>query len=97
MSDDNIPPKTPKIILIIQLIKAINRVSFNLVIAIFKIWLLIFGVKADLIKSKNSSNPPIWKSFMIWWVIGKNTNMGRKLIKVWSNFNFCNLLINKYS
>jgi len=59
------PKKLPKIILIIQLVKDINRVSFNLVIDIFIISLLIFGVKADFIKSINSSNPPIWKSFMI--------------------------------
>ena len=59
-----------------------NRVSFNLVIDIFIISKLIFGVKNALINSRNSSNPPTWKSFMIWYEIGKNTNIGRKLIKV---------------
>ena len=59
------PKILPKIILINQLVKDINRVSFNLVIDIVIISLLIFGVKADLIKSVNNSNPPMWKSFMI--------------------------------
>tara|TARA_Y100000589_G_scaffold278733_1_gene274323 strand:+ start:38 stop:280 length:243 start_codon:yes stop_codon:yes gene_type:complete len=58
ISEENIPKKAPKTILIIQLKKEINRVSFNLTIDIFIISLLIFGVKADLIKSRNNSNPP---------------------------------------
>tara|TARA_B100000212_G_scaffold302229_1_gene248376 strand:- start:254 stop:454 length:201 start_codon:yes stop_codon:yes gene_type:complete len=64
MSDDNIPNILPKIILIIQLVKEIKIVSFNLFKDIFMISSLIFGVKADLRNSRNSSNPPIWKLFM---------------------------------
>ena len=37
----------------------------NQIINILIISLLIFGVKAALTNSRNKSNPPIWKSFMI--------------------------------
>ena len=61
ISEDNIPKIIPNIILTSQLENAINIVSFNLFIKVIMISLLIFGIKAEIINSLNSSIPPIWK------------------------------------
>ena len=72
---------TPNIILISQLENAINIVSFNLLINKIKISLLIFGFKAEIVNSLNSSIPPIWKLIKISYVKGIQTIIGINIIE----------------
>ena len=90
MSDDNNPKITPNIILISQLENAINIVSFNLFINVMMISLLIFGFKAEIINSLNSSIPPIWKLIKSSYAKGIQTSTGRNIIEGVFNFNLFN-------